>query len=148
MALEGHPSLRDDPPGDPDHLIPPREALGLGGVQAAFADQPLQRTPHFHLGEGSRIQHLVHGACHRPAHPGGAHFRHIALDQGTALDIGGRHYRRSSRMISESGLPGITSDSKSSSPSSAASRARRGGRASSNPSATICWCTRWYWYCS
>ena len=60
------------------NLIPPgavlghplREALGLGGIQAVFADESLQRTPHFHLGEGSRIQHLVHGACHRPAHPG------------------------------------------------------------------------------
>jgi hypothetical protein len=59
----------------PASKVPPHplgEALGLRRVQAAFPDQPLEGTAHFHLGAGRGRDNLVDRARHGPAHPGRA----------------------------------------------------------------------------
>ena len=63
----------------------------LRGVHPAFPHQPLEGTAHFHLRERRRIHHVMDRAGHHPAHPDRACFGHIALDQGTRIDIGGGH---------------------------------------------------------
>ena len=122
MALKQFTCLYDDLRCDRDQRIALGEVsrytagkhLGTILIEVTFAYLSLECAYDLRLGNHRAINDMLQPARHGIPHPYRSYFGNIAFDERAGVKIVSAHHRRSSMMISERGLPGIDSGSKSS----------------------------------